>query len=313
MKVALCFIINYDHILNKEDIWREWIEHNKEIINVYFYYKDLKKIKSQWILKHTIPPNFISETSYYHIIPAYLSLMRFALNHDKENQWFCMLTESCCPIISPTKFKYLFYNNYDKSIISWKPAWWNKELHTRANLIKLPQELHLANDPWFIMKRENVLQCLSFVNSHKNITTTICSGGLANESLFAIILFIYQQLDKTQNNVISCVTHVTDWKRGSSPTSPHVFTNADELDLQFIDNAIKNEQFLVFIRKVSSKFPDEIIRYYIYEKNKDEDNKLTTKEPFVFIYNRYKKKIFFISYYGLLPLFITYIVYTILF
>ena len=46
MKIALCFIINYEHILNKEDIWREWIEPNKDIINVYFFYKDFRKIKS---------------------------------------------------------------------------------------------------------------------------------------------------------------------------------------------------------------------------------------------------------------------------
>ena len=52
MKIALCFIISYEHILNKEELWREWIEHNKDIINVYFYYKDLKKIKSEWIQKH---------------------------------------------------------------------------------------------------------------------------------------------------------------------------------------------------------------------------------------------------------------------
>ena len=105
MKVALCFIINYEHILNKENIWREWIEPNKDIINVYFYYKNLTKIKSEWILKHTIPPNLIHETSYYHVIPAYLSIMNFAYTQDKENQWFCMLTDSCCPIISPKKFR----------------------------------------------------------------------------------------------------------------------------------------------------------------------------------------------------------------
>jgi hypothetical protein len=33
MKVALCFIISYDHSLNKEDIWREWTEANADIIN----------------------------------------------------------------------------------------------------------------------------------------------------------------------------------------------------------------------------------------------------------------------------------------
>ena len=44
MKVALCFIISYEHILNKEEIWKTWIESNKDIINVYFYYKDINKI-----------------------------------------------------------------------------------------------------------------------------------------------------------------------------------------------------------------------------------------------------------------------------
>ena len=29
-------------------------------------------------------------------------------HHDKNNQWFCLLTDSCCPIISPKRFKYLF-------------------------------------------------------------------------------------------------------------------------------------------------------------------------------------------------------------
>ena len=152
MKVALCFIINYEHILNKEEIWKEWIEPNKDIINVYFYYADLKKIKSKWILEHTIPPNYIQKTSYYHVIPAYLSVMEFAAKHDNNNNWFCMLTDSCCPIISPKKFRYLFYNFYNKSIISCKKCWWNVDFHKKANLYKLPKELHLANDPWFVLK-----------------------------------------------------------------------------------------------------------------------------------------------------------------
>ena len=156
MKAALCFIISYEHILNKEEIWKEWIEPNKDIINVYFYYKDLKKIKSEWIMKHTIPPDFIYETSYYHVIPAYLSIMQFALKHDIINQWFCILTDSCCPIISPKKFRYLFFNYYNRTILNWKKPWWNINFHKRANLALLPEELHLANDPWFVMKISNI-------------------------------------------------------------------------------------------------------------------------------------------------------------
>ena len=49
MKIALCFIISYEHILNKEEIWKEWIQPNKDIINIYFYYKDLKKTRYLWL------------------------------------------------------------------------------------------------------------------------------------------------------------------------------------------------------------------------------------------------------------------------
>ena len=111
MKIALCFIISYEHILNKEHIWREWIEPNKDIINVYFFYKDFKKIKSQWIREHTIPSTAIVETDYYHVIPAYLSILNFAMGHDNENMWFALLTDACCPIISlQNDFVICFFN-----------------------------------------------------------------------------------------------------------------------------------------------------------------------------------------------------------
>ena len=311
MKVALCFIINYEHILNKEDIWREWIEPNKDLINVYFYYKNFNKIKSQWIREHSIPPNYIYETSYYHVIPAYLSVMRFALTHDIHNNWFCMLTDSCCPIIPPKKFRYLFYENYNKSIISWKKSWWNIDYHKRANLSMLPKELHLANDPWFIIKRENVLQLLNFVNIKKDITKIICSGGLANESLFAIILYCYKQLDSS-NKVISAVTHITDWSRMTSATSPHLFKEANERDVKFIDTELDKNKYAMFIRKVSPEFPNEVLREYIYQKYKNDDDKLVLNEPIIFIVTKIQQKIYIFAPYIVLII-ICYLLYNFLF
>jgi len=305
MKIALCFIINYDHILNKEEIWKKWIEPNKDLINVYFYYKDLRKIKSEWILQHTIPPNYIYDTSYFHVIPAYLSIMNFALTHDSKNQWFCMLTDSCCPIISPKRFRYLFYNYYNRSILSWKKAWWNIQLHKRANVALLPEEMRLGNDPWFVMKRENVLQCLQFVNNQQKITQTICGGGLANESLFAIIMQIYKELDtknksnnKNKETVISAVTHIADWTRTTTPTSPHLFKDGNELDKQFITKSLETEKYAMFLRKVSPTFPDTILREYIYEKTKETDDELPIVEPKLFRYNRYKYYLILSFYYG---------------
>ena len=289
MKVALCFIISYEHILNKEELWREWIEPNKDIINVYFYYKDFKKIQSEWIKKHCIPPSFIHETSYFYVIPAYVSLMKFAVTQDSRNQWFCMLTDSCCPIISPKRFRYLFYTYYNKSILSWKKAWWNTQFHKRANLALLPEELRLANDPWFVLKRENALQTLHFVNNQQKITSTVCSGGLANESLFAIILYAYKQL----NSAICAVSHTTDWSRRTSPTSPHLFKEANELDIKFIDNSLEKDKYAMFIRKIAPEFPDEIIRYYIYEHSKKNEETLKLREPLIFIYYRWKTCLYY--------------------
>jgi hypothetical protein len=306
MKIALCFIINYEHVLNKEEIWKEWIEPNKDIINVYFYYKDFNKIQSQWIRERTIPPKFIHDTSYYYVIPAYLSLMRFGLMHDAYNSWFCMLTDSCCPIISPKRFRYLFYQNYNKSIMSWKEAWWNVEFHKRANLLKLPKELRLANDPWFTLKRENVYQVLDFVNKQQDITKTICNGGLANESLFAIILYCYKQLE-LNGPVIQSATHIVDWNRMESATSPHLFKIADEKDIKFIDSSLEKNKYAMFIRKVSTEFPDQILRHYIYEQNKNNDNKLILREPNIFTYNRIKKYLHICCPYFMILMFVYFI------
>ena len=302
MKVALCFIINYDHILNKENIWREWIEPNKDIINVYFFYNDFRKINSKWIMEHSIPPNNIVHTSYYHVVPAYLSILNFAFKHDEQNKWFCMLTDSCCPIISPKRFRYLFYKNHNKSIFSWKQAWWNTEFHKRANLAKLPKELWLANDPWFVLTRENVKQIFHFVSSQKTITKTVCDGGLANESLFAIIFKFYKELEeKSRGSRITCaVSHLADWKRMSSATSPHIFKDADEDDINFINKELERNRYAMFIRKVAPEFSDEVLRRCIYEQNRNMDDELVLIEPLEMMYNRYQmivKKSFYILIY----------------
>jgi hypothetical protein len=288
MKIALCFIINYEHILNKEHIWREWIEPNKDIINVYFYYKDLRKIKSKWILEHTLPPNYIYETSYFHVIPAYLSLFQFALQHDLQNKWFCMLTDSCCPIISPKRFRYLFYKYYNNSIFSWKQAWWNPEFHKRGNLSKLPKELWLANDPWFTLTRNNVNQVIHFVKTQPTITQKICSGGLANETLFAVIMYFYKELTNKKGRVICHSTHLTDWNRMSNSTSPHLFKEANEQDIKFIEKELERNDYAMFVRKIAPEFPDEILRHYMYEHDKEKVEQLVLYEPLEIIFNRYR-------------------------
>ena len=263
MKVALCFIISYSHIVNKEQIWLDWIKPNKDIINVYFHYKNYSKIKSEWIRNNAIHPKYVVDTNYTHVVPAYLALMSFAFSHDSKNNWFCFLTESCVPIISPLKFRELFFINYSKTIMSWKKAWWNVNFCNRANLKSLKDVYHLANDPWFIMKKEDVNRVLTYSRVNENIYTLICKGDIANESIFAIILESFNQL----KNVKQMVTHAADWSRMSSPTSPHVFKEGDKKDLLFINDFLDKNKFTVFLRKVDPKFPDQMLLDYINNDN----------------------------------------------
>lgn len=259
MKVALCFIISYSHHVNKEKLWIEWIKPNQDIINVYFHYKDFNKIKSHWIKAHTIPPKLIQNTSYYNVVPAYMAVLSYAYEHDIRNNWFCLLTESCVPIISPEKFRDLFFNNYVASIIKCKPAYWNINIHRRANLRLLSKEYWLSNDPWFILCRDHIQKCILFMFVKPKIYKQINSGGLANESLFAIILQTFNELTNP-NKVINYSSTISDWTRMSSPTSPYLFEEASEENMNIICNLLKENKYAMFLRKVHPLFPDEKLK-----------------------------------------------------
>ena len=258
MKVALCFIISYQHILNKEQLWINWIKENQDIINVYFHYKDINLIQSPWIKMHTIPPKYVHQTTYYSVVPAYIALLSYAFHHDLENKWFCMLTDSCVPIISPAKFRKLFFENYRTSIFKWKPAYWNITIHRRANLRLLKKEYWLANDPWFTLSRAHVHKCILFLVAKNDIYRQVNSGGLANESIFAIMLQTFNELSNS-SSLINAVNTVTDWSRMSSPTSPYLFKEATTENINIITNLLKENPHVMFLRKVDSSFPDQAI------------------------------------------------------
>jgi len=265
MKVALCFLISYNHIVNKEQLWIDWIKPNSDIINIYFHYKDINMIRSPWIKLYSIPPNYIQKTSYYNVVPGYMSLLTYAFNHDIENLWFCMLTESCVPIISPEKFRQLFFDHYQASIFKWKPAYWNITIHRRANLRLFKKEYWLANDPWFILSRHHVHKCIIFVAMKNNIYRQVNEGGLANESIFAIILQTFKQL-LNKETLINESSTIADWTRMSNPTSPYLFKDGTEENVNIILELLKENKYAMFLRKVDKAFPDEILKDIMYNK-----------------------------------------------
>jgi hypothetical protein len=87
----------------------------------------------------------------------------------------------------------------------------------------------------------------------------VCDGGLANESVFAIILHGLKRLENVKNEI----SHATDWEKMSSPTSPYVFKYGTAEDIQFINDALDKNKYTMFLRKVNSTFPDDILNYFI--------------------------------------------------
>ena len=258
-KIALCFIISYQQILNKEDLWKKWIEPNKDIINIYFHYKDYESIQSPWIKKYCIPFNMCVKTNYYHIVDAYIRILSYAYTNDTNNQWFCFLTESCVPIISPEIFRKLFFENMNKTILYNDKAHWNVQMNKRANLRLFSPEFHLKHDPWFTIKREDVLACFKYIKINNSIYRKICNGIIANESIFAIILKACGLL----KDVINSPTHIVDWNRRVNPNSPYLFKGGSKMDIDFIKDFLEKNKYTMFLRKVDPLFPDHILNDFI--------------------------------------------------
>jgi len=296
MKVALCFIISYEHVLNKEQLWIDWIKPNQDIINIYFHYKDINRIKSPWIKLYTISPKFIQNTTYYNVVPAYMSILSYASEHDKENTWFCLLTDSCVPIITPQKFREMFTNHYQASIIKCSPAYWDITLHRRANLRLLSKEFWLANDPWFTLCRDHVYKCILFLTYKTSTFNRINMGGIANESIFAIILQTFNELTNPMR-LINQSSTLCDWTRMATPTSPYLFKDATPENINIITKQLKENKYAMFLRKVHRDFPDSAIKdimnmnfNHTYEilhnqaKKKHDSSFFYYNLPFIFIF-----------------------------
>lgn len=262
-KIAMCFLISGKQTLNHENYWKEWISKNESIINVYFHYKDYDTISSDWIKSKCIPRNYISKTSYYYVLNAYLNILSFALNHDNNNTWFCFCTEKCLPIMNPIDFKKLFLENKYKSIIKTEKCKWNVQYHKRANLNLFPSQYHLYNEPWFILTRSHGIKMIEFVHNQYKWTKLINQGIIANESFFAIALYYYGILGN-EKEIIDSITHLTNWDQNSG-THPYTFTNASTYELDWINHKCmsvpNNKLKYIFIRKIDASFPVNALSY----------------------------------------------------
>jgi len=91
-----------------------------------------------------------------------------------------------------------------------------------------------------------------------NIYRTVNEGGLANESIFAIMLQTFNELTNSKL-LVNDVSTITDWSRMSSPTSPFLFKEGNEENINIIKKLLKENKYSIFLRKVDRSFPDQTI------------------------------------------------------
>jgi hypothetical protein len=103
-------------------------------------------------------------------------------------------------------------------------------------------------------------------------------------------------------------THLTDWSRMASPTSPYLFKEGSIKDKKFIEDGLKENQFAIFIRKIAPEFPDVVLNDFIYNKTKEEKLWIVWINPFF-----WRKTLILCFYFICMSSFITIGMLTILF
>jgi hypothetical protein len=116
-----------------------------------------------------------------------------------------------------------------------------------------------------------VHKCIIFLATKNDIYQLVNAGGLANESIFAIILQTFDQLNNS-TALLNAASTITDWSRMSSPTSPYLFKESTPENINIITNLLKENPHAMFLRKVDREFPDQAILDLYGNENIDFDN-----------------------------------------
>lgn len=256
--VSFCFLVTKD--LNKEHIWRSWLNNIDISYSVYVHCSNPNNITSPWLRSFIIPQNKIAPTSWGKLGQAIYNLFEEACTTSNAD-WYTINSESCVPIIPAAKFSELCKKNADKSILPYCNAWWNINTNNRGNLSKFSKEYHLGHSGWYILTCadvKDIIKCKEIDPDFFYNALINTDGGLTDESGIAIIL-------KKMNNLINTIqaeTTIVDWGR-TNGNSPYTFVIGSDENRKFIDNAKK--QYTCFLRKVSPIFPDDIIFKHLQE------------------------------------------------
>ena len=249
--LCLCvFVTNQSHVFSQPQVWSRWLaDGNTTRIHIYIHAKYPQQLRIPPDLQPwcTVLPTSIP-TSYLYMVPAYEYAMHYILHASKNNAWIGFVTETCCPARRLQSIIHeLDSAPMHASWLRWKPAWWPVAFHHRANLRRLPPELHLGHDPWFVLSRRDAQEVITLTPEQQRVRNVVVQGPIANESWVAILLHMKGRLSHVHNSV----THAANWTPMSSSTSPHVFGTTEQ-DHRLLLQTLSACPTAWFVRKVHS-------------------------------------------------------------
>jgi hypothetical protein len=252
--VTFCFIVTQD--LNKETIWKRWLEGLDALrfpYKVVTHCSNPEQITSPYLKKTLMNRHY--PTKWGRILRAEWELFKYAYEHT-ESEWFILLSESCIPIRSPQSFVDLYSKYRSKSIVNYSPAWWDVQKHNRAELRSLPREYHIGHDTWLVLCRNDItdIKQLEF-NNDMLFDTCFLDGSISDESMIAVWL-------KKANNFANTIRHkitLVDWTR-TNGNNPYTF---NRMEPDFIEKEMNANPFSMFLRKVGKECPDTDIVPYL--------------------------------------------------
>ncbi len=254
--VSFCFLVTKD--LNKEHIWRSWLDQLDISYSLFVHCSNPEKITSPWLQSFIIPRNKIVPTAWGKLGQATYNLFEHAYKTSKAD-WYTMNSESCVPIIPAAQFSHLCREYSNKSMLSYCDAWWDPNTCLRGNLRQFAKEYHLAHSGWYILTMAHIKDIIKCKKDYPQFTYNALFDTntlMADESGIAIILKKMNNL----TNIICESTTIVDWARGNG-NSPYTFAEDSDQNRQYIEDARK--QYSCFLRKVAASFPDEIIMKYL--------------------------------------------------
>jgi hypothetical protein len=204
-------------------------------------------------------------TAWGWLVGAMMSMYDYAVQ-TQSAEWYTLHSDTCVPMVSPDRFVQIFNKHKQHSFVSYDKIWWKPEIVRRANLRMLPPQMHFVHSQWCIFCHEDLSQMvhLSKTNERiKNLLSIVSSGHTADESYAAVLLFNINGL----KNVIKKPTTLVDWKRTPNGNNPYKFETWAFDDAKIVHDIRKttpNEH--MFMRKVGSAFPDDVLRRHMFDR-----------------------------------------------